>query len=268
MLESVEAEMKVFTPFSSLPEHEKNRLKKHLEEYPELVEKFDQPEYDQNGLLYCRQVTCPSCRAKTPLLNTCWLSKEAKDPWGVRIVTTGAGAGAGYDFETYQLAGGQGPHGEDPEIGTVKRGVGQCVHCKQAIEGDEIKAQARGESQHGQWRDELYAVVAVRFQPKLNKDGKLQYFSTGPRKGEIKTHKVRFFRSPNALDRKALHAAAEALREQWDDFDGQGLIPTEKFPRGNDMRPAIYGMDQWYKLFNDRQLLGHLASIAHCKNST
>ncbi|WP_294042188.1 DUF1156 domain-containing protein, partial [Thiolapillus sp.] len=162
LVDAVEAYMQSFTPFSSLPLHEKKRLEKHLENHPELVADFDKPEDDQNGLLYCRQVTCPSCKAKTPLLNTCWLSKQAKDPWGVKIETSGSGASARYRFETYQAKNGLGPRGENLEHGTVKRGIGQCVHCQQAIPGDEIKMQARGESQYGQWQDELYAVVAIR----------------------------------------------------------------------------------------------------------
>jgi putative DNA methylase len=107
----------------------------------------------------------------------------------------------------------------------------------------------------------LYAVVAVRYQPKLDKKGHPQYFSSGTRQGEIKTEKVRFFRVPNETDLAAIEAASNELKAKWDHFDEQGLIPTEKFPNGNDMRPAIYGMEQWYKLFNDRQLLGHLYTM-------
>lgn len=228
LVEKVEPQLQVFYP---------NHQDEHIADY-----------------LYCRQVTCPSCGAKTPLLNTSWLSKEAGDPWGVRIVTDGKGADATYRFETYQAKKGKGPNGEDPEHATVDRGIGQCVHCKQAIDGDEIKAQARGESQHGTWQDELYAVVAVRFQPKLDKHGKPQYDS----KGNLKTEKIRFFRPPNPADFAALQQASVALKAQWDHFDQLGLIPTEKFPEGNDMRPVNYGMTHFYQMFNDRQLLGHL----------
>ncbi|NOQ45471.1 MAG: hypothetical protein GQ559_02170 [Desulfobulbaceae bacterium] len=66
-------------------------------------------------------------------------------------------------FETYRAEKGQGPNGEDPGFATVNRGVGTCIHCRQAIEAEEIKRQARGESEHGTWKDRLYCVVAVRF---------------------------------------------------------------------------------------------------------
>ncbi|HEH8515163.1 TPA: DUF1156 domain-containing protein [Pseudomonas aeruginosa] len=259
LLEKVESQMAPFYPFSPLPKYEQDRLRKHLEHCPELFDQFNQPEYDQNGLLYCREVTCPSCQAKTPLLNTCWLSKEAADPWGVKIITQGQGASASYRFETYQVQkGGKGPSGEDPEFSTVERGVGQCVHCKQAVDGDEIKAQARGESQYGQWRDQLYSIVSIRHQPKLDAKGRAQFFSSGDRAGQLKTEKIKFFRAPNEADFNAIEKAKIALEKSWGRFDDQGLIPTERFPEGNDMRPALYGMDQWFKMFTERQLLGHL----------
>ena len=248
-----------FSSDQTLCATEKERLESHLQGHALLIPSFDTEVV--TTYLFSRQVTCPSCKAKTPLLNTCWLSKQAKDQWGVRIVASGSGPSARYHFETYQAQNGRGPNGENPEHGTVKRGIGQCVHCQQAIPGDEIKAQARGESQYGQWQDKLYAVVAIRHQPKLDKEGNPRYFSTGPRRGEIKTEKIRFFRPPNQTDRDALAAASSRLQADWARFDEQGLIPTEKFPPGNDMRPATYGMDQWYKMFNDRQLLGHLTAM-------
>src|SRR5690606_34502615 len=39
------------------------------------------------------------------------------------------------------------------------------------------------------------------------------------------------------------------------------LIPTERFPEGNDMRPKIYGMERWCDMFTPRQLLGHLTMV-------
>lgn len=258
LVDTVEKEMEGFYPFSQIPESEQQRLRNHLENAPELFDEFNTKEYDHQGLLYCREVTCPSCLAKTPLLNTCWLSKEASDAWGVKAVTQGEGANASYSFETYQCKNGKGPNGEDPEPGTVKRGVGQCIHCKQAVDADEVKTQARGENQHGKWSDKVYAVVATRFQPKLDKNGMPQFYSTGENKGAVKTEKIRYFRPPNNFDHESIERAQQQLKTKWDYYDEKGLIPTEKFPKGNDMRPINYGMERWCDLFNDRQLLGHL----------
>lgn len=262
MVNEVEESMADVSPFSPLPESEKDLLKAHCKNCPEIVSQFDGPEYDQTGILYCRQVTCPHCGGEAPLVNTCWLSKEAGKQWGVRIVTDGKPKNGSVSFATYRVSKGRGPNGEDPETATVNRGVGTCVHCRQAIEADEIKAQARGESPHGAWQDRLYCVVAVRRQPKLDKNGKPQRFATGERKGEIKTEKVRFFRPPNPADLAALTQAKERLAANWERWDREGLIPTENIPLAHKTRePIRVGMTRWCDMFTPRQLLGHLTLV-------
>lgn len=260
LVEHVGHKMAVVTPFSPLPKEELDRLKKHCEKCPEVLSMFDGPEYDQTGLLFARQVTCPHCGGEAPLLNTCWLSKEG-DKWGVRIVTDGRKQGGTVRFETYRIKGSRGPNGEDPNFATVNNGVGLCVHCRQAIAADEIKAQARGESPYGTWKDRLYCVVAVRYQPKLDKNGRPERYKSGDRAGEIKTEKIRFFRAPNEKDLQALKEAERLLQDKWPVWESQGLIPTEQFPEGNDNRPLIYGMNRWCDMFTPRQLLGHLILV-------
>lgn len=246
-------------PASPLTGQELENLKKHLRNCPEnVLSQYITEELD--GFIYARQVTCPHCGGEAPLLNTCWLSKEG-DKWGVRIVTDGRQKGGKVRFETYRVVGNRGPNGEDPNFATVKNGVGLCVHCRQAIPAEEIKAQARGESPHGRWQDRLYCVVAVRYQPKLDKNGKPQRYKTGERKGEIITEKIRFFRPPNERDLEALAEAERRLKERWPEWERQGLIPTENIPDGNDMRPVIYGMPRWCDMFTPRQLLGHLILV-------
>ncbi len=260
LVDEVESRMDGFYPFSSIPEYEQKRLKAHLENCPELFDQFNVKEYDHQGLLYCREVTCPSCLAKTPLLNTCWLSKEASDAWGVKPISSGEGVNATYRFETYQCKNGKGPNGEDPEPGTVRRGIGQCIHCKQAVDGDEIKTQARDESSLGSWRDVIYAVVATRYQPKLDKSGLPQRYTSGENKGEIKVEKVRYFRAPNQVDLDAFEKASSILNAQRDKYEDLGLLPTEKLPVGSKTsEPIRYGMNRFCEMFNDRQLLGHLS---------
>lgn len=214
-----------------------------------------------DGYIYCRQVTCPHCGGEAPLLNTCWLSKNG-DKWAVRIVTDGKPQGGKVHFETYRLKGNKGPNGEDPDFATVKDGVGLCVHCRQAIPADEIRAQARGESPRGKWRDRLYCVVAVRYQPKLDKNGKPMRYASGEKAGQIRTEKVVYYRPPNEVDLAALAEAERRLAERWDEWDAQGLIPTEAIPKGyNTNQPLMYGMTRWYEMFTPRQLLGHLTLI-------
>ncbi len=259
LIKHVSKEMDHVTPFSELPDQEKDYLKEHCKACPEHITEFDKKEYDQTGILYCRQVTCPHCGGDAPLLNTCWLSKESGKQWGVKIIPDGKAENGTVDFETYRVTGGQGPKGEDPNFATVKRAVGLCIHCKQAISADEIKAQARGESGPGKWKDRLYCIVAVRFQPKLDKHGKIQRYKSGAKKDEIKTEKIRFFRTPSSEDLKALEEAENELEKNWDHWDELGLIPTEKIPLAHKTKePIRVGMNRWCDMFTPRQLLGHL----------
>ncbi len=256
MRDSMVQKIQHLFPASYIPQEEKVLLEKHLQKTPNLVGEYLQEELD--GFLFAREITCPFCGGDLPLLNTCWLSKEDGDPWGVAIVTDRKPKNGTVRFKTYRVTKGKGPNGEDPNYATVSGGKGLCVHCGQGIDEEEIKRQARGESEHGKWRDRLYAVAAVRYQPKLDKNGQIQRYKTGEKAGEIKTEKVRFFRPPNERDLAALDEAERMLKENWNRWDDAGLIPTESFPQGNDMRPVIYGMTRWCDLFTPRQLLGHL----------
>ncbi len=211
--------------------------------------------------IYVRQVTCPHCGGEVPLLNTCWLSKSG-DQWAVRIVTDGSSKNGKVRFETYRVAHGKGPGGEDPDFATVRLGKGMCVHCGQAISSAEIKKQARGESPHGVWRDRLYCIAAVREQPKLDSKGQPARFKSGARAGQVRTEKTLFYRPPNEADLQALEHAERMLKERWDEWDRQGLIPTERIPVGQKTRePLSIGMTRWCDMFTPRQLLGHLILI-------
>jgi putative DNA methylase len=246
-------------PASQLDEAQQADLRRHLNRCPEFCSNYLDEYLD--GFIFARQVTCPHCGGEAPLLNTCWLAKEAGDPWGVRVVPDGQPRNGKVSFQAYRVVKGRGPHGEDPNLATVDLGVGRCVHCQQAISADEIKAQARGESPHGRWIDRLYCIVAVRLEPELDRHGQPLRYTSGLMAGEIKTRKVRFFRPPNDRDLEALDAAARRLQEKWPQWETAGLIPTERFPEGNDMRPVHYGMPRWCDLFTPRQLLGHLTLI-------
>lgn len=253
--EKVEARMAPFTPFSPIPDDQRAKLEAHLHKHPELVEEYA-TEHDHMGLLYCRQVTCPHCAGDAPLLNSLWLSKEG-EKWGVAVKPQ---PDRTVRFEPFKVTNDNcGPNGEDLDAGTVSGGVGQCVHCHQAISGDEIKRQARGESELGKWKDVLYCVVGIRIEPKLDKHGKVQRFASGERKGEIKTAKVRYFRAANQADLAALKAAEQELEERRLEFEMKGLVPNEPIPVGSKTsEPIRYGMNSWADMFTPRQLLGHL----------
>jgi adenine-specific DNA methylase len=247
-----------FFPSGTIPASECAVLKTRLSATPEIAERYLEETLD--GFLFCRQVTCPTCTGEAPLLNSCWLAKDDVEPWAVRLVSDRRARGGKVLFEPYRVIAGRGPYGEEPDFATVANGVGSCVHCRQAIPEDEIKAQAQGRSEYRPWTDRLFCVAAVRFEPKLDANGRPEHYKSGKRKGEIKTRKVRFFRPANDRDLDAIEAAERCLVEKWPAWDGAGLIPGEEIPRDSNYNRGhrLYGMTRWCDLFTPRQLVGHL----------
>lgn len=248
------------------------RLIKYIESYGmsliddvrgRILQFFPEIDNSQNndGFLYCRMVTCPHCHGQAPLLNASWLAKSG-DKWAVRILPDGQKRNGTVRFEPFRFTGSHGPNGEDPDFSTVDRGIGTCIHCKQAISSEEIKAQACGTSSHGTWWDQLYCVAAVRYQPKLDKKGQPERYKSGNQAGQIKTEKVSFFRAPTELDFLALEQAKRELEARWDTWERQGIIPVEKIPEGHKTaEPLRVGVERWCDMFTPRQLLGHLIAI-------
>ena len=117
----------------------------------------------------------------------------------------------------------------DASTGTMARGKAVSPYDNLVIDGDHIKEAA----QSGDMSQLLYAV-AVR-----------------------KPSGERTFRAPNEADLQALQAANrtfDAVKDEW--FDA-GILPTEEFPEGNDLRPKHYGLDRWVDFFTPRQALVH-----------
>lgn len=104
--------------------------------------------------------------------------------------------------------------------------------------------------------------MAIRHEPKLDKQGEPQRYASGAKAGQIKTQKIRFFRAPNEQDLQALQKAEERLQETWDEWAYKDYIPTEKIPSGHKTsEPLRYGMPRWCDMFTPRQLLGHCTLV-------
>jgi putative DNA methylase len=78
----------------------------------------------------------------------------------------------------------------------------------------------------------LYSVVAVRLEPLLDRNGQPQRYTSGPRAGEIKTRKVRFFRPPNERDLQALQEAERRLQEKWPAWEAGGSSRLNVYLKG------------------------------------
>ncbi|HEC30921.1 MAG TPA: DUF1156 domain-containing protein, partial [Deltaproteobacteria bacterium] len=222
--------------------------------YQELLEKTDRfyPEHENEDIkafLYVREIICPSCHNWSPLFNNKYLSKAAGNIWGVEIVPeTPEVSFRCVKFENAASC-------QDLKKGTILRGTAQCVHCNQAIPGEEIKKQARGESRLGKWRERIYAISFTRMIP----TGK--FYKTGVKKGQEKFKLERSFRTPDSTDVAALKETERFIQTKMEDWLDSVLIPTERIPPGNDIRPVLYGMTEWRHLFTPRQLLCHVTLV-------
>jgi putative DNA methylase len=178
------------------------------------------PNAEGAAYLWARSVACPTTGKPVPLSPNWWLSKGDKSV-AVELI-----AEEWMDEPQFRILSGDQLRGIDPDDGTVSRGVGRSPWTGETISGDYIKAEA----QAGRMGEILYAVA-----------------SKVPGGFE--------FRAPTEVDHEAVEKAKKDLLEKKTNWIARDIIPTEKFPEGNDNRPIIYGMPMWSDFFSPRQLL-------------
>lgn len=199
-----------------------NRVEKRLKEFFPSAEGEVVATY-----LFANAVPCPRTGRLVPLLTDKWLRKAPGKEAAVRMVTSVEGIEL--REPRFEVILGREVDKADASTGTMARGKAVSPYDNLVIDGDYIKEAA----QSGDMSQLLYAV-AVR-----------------------KPSGERTFRAPNEADLQALQAANrtfDALKDEW--FDA-GILPTEEFPEGNDLRPKHYGLDRWVDFFTPRQALVH-----------
>lgn len=173
-----------------------------------------------HAYLFARTVACPETGKPVPLSPNWWLRK-LDQPAAVWLV-----AEPGMEECDFEIVTGD-DIDFDPNLGTVKRGVGRSPWTGGAIPGDYIKAEA----QAGRMGSQMYAVA-------------------------VKTGRQLDFRHPDRADLAALRAAEAELDRVIGKWLLDGIIPDERYPDvTSDMRPHHYGMFEWKRFFSPRQLL-------------
>ncbi len=172
--------------------------------------------------IWAHTVPCPSTGHLTPLLPNHWLARTAKQREAVALhpdATTGR-IGISILKEATQ---------EQGDRQTYKRGVATSVFTDESFDGGYISKKAQeGEMGH--------LLLAVAYRPPNGRGTQ--------------------FRAPVAEDLEAVQKAEAYVRDHWDEWDAQGLIPTEAVPEGNKTKePLRYGMKSWASIFTPRQLL-------------
>lgn len=174
--------------------------------------------------LWSRTIPCPSCPAEMPLLRQYWLARKPKKRVALEpVIDRDAGT---VDFRVVE--------GEDvtgsPSQATTSRGDTRCLVCGQVVKAAQVHEIGRA----GSMGARMTAVV-------LAADGK------GGKK----------YRSVQAVDLDAFAAAqgkaTELGAEMLHDLPAIPDEPVAYHPQYMLIRE--YGLDEWGKLFHERQLL-------------
>ncbi|MFH2110811.1 MAG: hypothetical protein ABIJ47_06055 [Candidatus Bathyarchaeota archaeon] len=138
-----------------------------------------------------------------------------------------------------QLQVAEGPYrGEEYDAGGyVQRGVLECPLHRHTVSGEESKRQ---------YREHLVECEA---------EG---YYGGHPAVLVAAVYKGREFAEPTPEMVEGYRLAERDLRDRWEEYLAEDLIPTESIPIGEKTgEPLNNGISKWYGLFNARQLIAH-----------
>ena len=174
--------------------------------------------------LWSRTIRCPSCRIEMPLIRQYWLARRTKnDAALVPIVDD--------QERTVDFRIARGPEVKgNPGMASSTRGDAACIACHQVTTARTIRGIARNDGLSAR-------MTAVVFEEK-GRPGKR-------------------YQQDRREDRIAYEMASKQLQLQSNVFLG-GYTPVPDEPIHPDtlgLRIDAYGLDEWGKLFNDRQLL-------------
>ena len=191
------------------------------------VAEFYPPDPDGSipvAYLWSRTIPCPSCRAEMPLIRQYWLARKDKKKVALEPVLDHDGGRV--DFRVAEGAEVSG----SPEQATTSRGDARCLFCGQVVKAAQVKKIGLS----GNLSAQMTAVV-------LRPEGK-----GGKR-----------YRSITGADLE-FSAAADRTRRGTDSrlINDLPAIPNEPLAyHPQYMVVRGYGLDEWGKLFNERQLL-------------
>ncbi|AAM02472.1 DUF1156 domain-containing protein [Methanopyrus kandleri] len=192
---------------------------------------------NDRAYVWIKWIECPRCGLKVPTRPNWWLLRKRGKPEESLVILPdvpeeGEGNEVGFDVVRYSEAR---EDGFDPGRGTVSRGAVTCPRCGTTIQREQVHRLSRRhfEDEHGFVRAYLAAIVE------------------GSGRGKE-------YRAATDRDLEFFERAREELFERWDELVAEDLIPTEEIPEGEKTRePRLRGIDSFYKLFNERQLLVH-----------
>ena len=174
--------------------------------------------------LWSRTIPCPSCHAEMPLIRQYWLARTDKKKVALKPVIDRENNSV--DFEVVEGLDVTG----NPAKATTSRGDTRCLLCGQVVKAAQVHESGRS----GEMNAKLTSVV-------LEASGK-----GGKRYRPWRQADLAIFAS---AERKATELKSQSLHEL-------PAIPDEPVAfHPQYMLIREYGLDEWGKIFNDRQLL-------------
>ena len=174
--------------------------------------------------LWSRTIPCPNCRAQMPLIRQYWLARKSNKRVALKPIID-----RGNNQVDFKVVEGLDVTG-DPAQATTTRGDTRCLLCGQVAKAAQIRAVAR----QGMMSATPTAVV----------------LSATDRSGK-------YYRSHTVEDTHTYRAASKYLTTLQLSHRGDlNLVPDEPvidYPRSSSY--YSYGLDEWGKSFNARQLL-------------
>jgi adenine-specific DNA methylase len=182
--------------------------------------------------LWARTVKCKACRATIPLLKTRWLAKKDKKRVLLTMEANAEKTGVifGIDSDVKILGGNPAQRREHDKrvgAGTMSRSGAQCPCCKTIMTMEDVRLEGRARR--------LGAMMTVVVVDAI--EGKE-------------------YRLPTANEQEI---AQDTEGQVGTAYSGVPFgIPTEPLASAEALgfRVPLYGLDQWYKLFLPRQLVG------------
>lgn len=207
-----------------------------------LLELYPTLHYDQeiDAYLWIRTIICPNpeCDLIVPLAPNWEISREPSVI--LKLIVPNLHARTQWKNQTqcsFEIIENPAQTEKHNNIITVKGGIGTCPRCNTSLSSEYIKTEAK----NGRMGHQLVAIAYKE------------------RQSSKKT--IRRYRIPNEKDLKAIEKVEEILEQKIEEWRIKGILPEENFPNGADNRPLHYGMDQWYKFFNHRQLLANMTIL-------
>jgi adenine-specific DNA methylase len=179
------------------------------------------PSEEVIGYVWARTVKCnnPSCGAEIPLIGQYWISR--KRSIAIKPILDNKNK-----IVNFEVVRGKDIN-FDPKETTMKRGSAECLLCNNVLTAAELKKKGLNE----EIKQRLLFVVTK--------------------------NKGKNYRIAQEKDLEAYERSKKALRELLN--KNPELYPNEKTPINKQYSGArLYGLDEWGKLFNDRQLLSQL----------